>query len=57
MLMSAYGATEVMFMLQKSGVQRVHVEFTDHGGELGMFLFFRVPGALPGNRNAEGMIN
>jgi SAM-dependent methyltransferase len=57
MLMNAYGATEVLFMLQMSGVQRVHVDFSDHGGELGMFLFFRIPDALPINGDAEGMIN
>ena len=39
--MNAYGATEVLFLLQSRGVHRVHVEFTDHGGELGLFLFFR----------------
>ena len=43
MQMNAYGATEVLFLLQRLGVHRVHVEFTDHGGELGLFLFFRAP--------------
>jgi len=43
MQMNAYGATEVFFLLQNRGVHRVHVEFTDHGGELGVFLFFRAP--------------
>ena len=48
MQMNAYGATEVMFTLQSLGVQRVHVDFSDHGGELGMFLFFLVPAsAIP----------
>jgi len=38
----------VMFTLQSLGVQRVHVDFSDHGGELGMFLFFLVPAsAIP----------
>jgi SAM-dependent methyltransferase len=44
MQMNAYGATELMFMIQGLGVNRVHIEFTDHGGELGMFFFFRAPG-------------
>ena len=43
MQMNAYGATELMFMIQRLGVSRVHIEFTDHGGELGLFLFFRAP--------------
>ncbi len=43
MQMNAYGATELMFMTQALGVGRVHAEFTDHGGELGLFVFFRVP--------------
>jgi SAM-dependent methyltransferase len=43
MQMNAYGATELFFMLQRHGVHRVHAEFTDHGGELGLFLFFRAP--------------
>jgi SAM-dependent methyltransferase len=48
MQMNPYGATELLFMLQQKGVGRVHIEFTDHGGELGLFLFFRVPSAPSG---------
>jgi hypothetical protein len=44
MQMNAYGATELMFLIQQLGVNRVHIEFTDHGGELGLFFFFRTPG-------------
>lgn len=43
MQMNAWGATEVLFILQALGASRVHLEFTDHGGELGLFLFFKVP--------------
>ena len=46
MQMNAYGATEALFLLQRRGVHRVHIEFTDHGGELGLFLFFRAPPEL-----------
>lgn len=41
MQMNPYHLNEVMFMLQRCGVRRFHVEFTDHGGELGVFLFFQ----------------
>jgi hypothetical protein len=30
--------------MQCCGVQRFHVEFSDHGGELGIYLFFSVTG-------------
>jgi SAM-dependent methyltransferase len=42
--MNPYNFTEIMFSLQCQGVKRTHIEFTDHGGELGAFYFFSVPG-------------
>ncbi|MGA2189097.1 MAG: class I SAM-dependent methyltransferase [Steroidobacteraceae bacterium] len=39
--MNPYNLNEIMFLMQTAGVQRCHVEFTDHGGELGVFLFFQ----------------
>lgn len=47
MQMNSYHLNEILFILQGSGVRRFHVEFTDHGGELGVFLFFQMP---PKNR-------
>jgi SAM-dependent methyltransferase len=44
MQMNAYPMNEILFALQGAGVPRFHADFTDHGGELGVFLFFRVPG-------------
>ncbi len=41
MQMNPYPATELLFALQLAGVHRFHAEFTDHGGELGIFLFFQ----------------
>lgn len=41
MQMNAYPLNELGFVLQSSGVRRFHVEFTDHGGALGAFFFFR----------------
>ena len=32
---------ELLFLMQKAGVWRFHTEFTDHGGELGVFLCFQ----------------
>jgi hypothetical protein len=33
---------EILFLMQSRGVQRFHTEFTNHGGELGLFMFFQV---------------
>jgi SAM-dependent methyltransferase len=43
MQMNSYPLSEMLFSLQSSGVRRFHAEFTDHGGELGVFLFFQRP--------------
>jgi len=43
MQMNPYNLNELLFILQNAGVHRFHVEFTDHGGELGIFLFFQTP--------------
>jgi SAM-dependent methyltransferase len=43
MQMNPYNLSEILFCLQRFGVQRFHAEFTDHGGELGVFLFFQKP--------------
>lgn len=47
MQMNYYNLSELMFILQRAGVQQVHTNMTDHGGALGAFLFFRVPPATP----------
>ncbi|MFM1988717.1 MAG: hypothetical protein RJA99_1674 [Pseudomonadota bacterium] len=44
MRMYYYNLSELFFMLMSFGVARVHIEFTDHGGALGAFLFFEAPG-------------
>lgn len=46
--MNAYDVGRLLFVLQREGVRDVFVEFTDHGGELGVLLFFRRPDAEPG---------
>lgn len=43
MQMNPYNLSELAFMLQTAGVKSFSVDFTDHGGELGVFLFFRKP--------------
>lgn len=40
MLMNSYPLTPVFFRLQRSRVYNLYLDFTDHGGELGVFLFF-----------------
>jgi SAM-dependent methyltransferase len=47
MQMNPYSMTEILFLMQKAGVYRFHTEFTDHGGELGVFLFFQKPVTVP----------
>jgi SAM-dependent methyltransferase len=41
--MNPYSINEILFLMQCRGIQRLHCEFTDHGGELGVFLFFQRP--------------
>ena len=43
MQMNPYNMNEVLFILQSAGIRRVRAEYTDHGGELGVFLLFRKP--------------
>jgi SAM-dependent methyltransferase len=43
MAMNPYHLGEIAFALQSAGIPAFHAEFTDHGGELGVFLFFRKP--------------
>lgn len=44
MQMNPYNLSELAFLLHRAGIKEFHAEFTDHGGELGVFLFFRMPG-------------
>jgi SAM-dependent methyltransferase len=41
MQMNSYNVNEILFILQCAGIRRVRVEYTDHGGELGIILFFQ----------------
>lgn len=41
MQMNPYNMNEILFILQSAGIKRVRAEYTDHGGELGIFLFFQ----------------
>jgi len=43
MLMNPYPLTALFFQIQRAQVHSVYVDFTDHGGELGVFLFFQKP--------------
>lgn len=45
MQMNAYPLGELAFILQSAGIPSFSAEFTDHGGELGVFLFFGRPPA------------
>ena len=41
--MNPYNMNEWLFLMQRHGVARFQAEFTDHGGELGLFFFFQKP--------------
>jgi SAM-dependent methyltransferase len=43
MLMNPYPLSEVAYLLQTAGIPNFHAEFTDHGGELGVFIYFQKP--------------
>jgi SAM-dependent methyltransferase len=43
--MNPYNINEILWLMQNCGVTHFHTEFTDHGGELGLFLFFQTPTA------------
>lgn len=43
MQMNSYHLNQALFLLQNAGVQDLHVEFTNHGGHLGVFLLFSQP--------------
>jgi 2-polyprenyl-3-methyl-5-hydroxy-6-metoxy-1,4-benzoquinol methylase len=44
--MNPYNINEILFLMQCRGVQQFHAEFSDHGGELGVYLFFSVTGPV-----------
>lgn len=50
MLMNPYNLSELAFMMQTAGVKSFSVDFTDHGGELGVFLFFKKPAQAVASR-------
>ena len=41
--MNPYNMNEILFLMQQQGAEGCQLEFTDHGGELGAFLFFSLP--------------
>ncbi len=43
MQMNSYSLNDLLFLIQGLRVHNLHVEFTDHGGELGTVLYFQRP--------------
>ena len=41
--MNVYNINPILFAMQSAGVREFYTDFTDHGGELGIFLFFKMP--------------
>lgn len=46
MQMNYYNLSELTFILDRCGVRHIQVDFTDHGGALGVFIFFQKPGEI-----------
>ena len=44
MQMNSYNLNEILFLVQSLGVKTVHADFTDHSGNMGVYLFFRMGG-------------
>lgn len=42
MQMNPYNMNEILFSIQSAGARRLYADFTDHGGELGLFIFFQL---------------
>ncbi len=40
MQMNPYNLNQIFYLVQSRVTSRIHVEFTDHGGEYGVFMFF-----------------
>jgi len=45
MQMNTYSLNELLFIAQQARAHVAHLEFTDHGGELGVFIYLRKPAA------------
>jgi len=43
MQMNPYNLNVLFFLLQSFGITNIYLDFTDHGGELGIFLYFQKP--------------
>lgn len=40
-IISRNNLNEICFILQSAGIDDIHIEFTDHGGEMGVYMYFR----------------
>jgi len=43
MQMNYYELNDLLYLIRRGGAERIHAEYTDHGGALGVFLFFKIP--------------
>jgi hypothetical protein len=41
--MNLYDIGELLFILNRAGIGAAHLDFTNHGGVLGAYLYFRAP--------------
>jgi 2-polyprenyl-3-methyl-5-hydroxy-6-metoxy-1,4-benzoquinol methylase len=43
MQMNSYLLNEIFYLIQAAGIRDVYSEFTDHGGHLGVYIYFQKP--------------
>jgi hypothetical protein len=43
MQMNQYNVNELLSIIQSLGIRNLYMEFTDHGGGLGVFFYFQKP--------------
>ncbi|MBF0383303.1 MAG: class I SAM-dependent methyltransferase [Magnetococcales bacterium] len=43
MQMNHYNLNKLFYILQSMGIKNIYLDFTDHGGELGQYLYFKKP--------------
>ena len=43
MQMNSYNMSQLLFLIQSAGIENIHLELTNHGGDLGAYLCFQKP--------------
>ena len=46
MQMNSYNMSQLLFLIQSAGIENIHLELTNHGGDFGAYICFQKPGEL-----------